>query len=119
MLIVDDDACLLDVMSDAITASGRRTVKLRSFAEMQSREEEALACDVAFLDVNLGGGKPSGIDAARWLRQHRFKGHIYFLTAHAGSHPLMLRASAVEGASLLAKPITLNKLAALVNGAVP
>jgi DNA-binding response OmpR family regulator len=68
------------------------------------------------LDVNLGAGQPSGIDAYRWLREHSFPGRIVFLTGHATTSPEVIAARS-HGQTVLEKPIDIVKLGALVTGA--
>src|SRR5579862_5380074 len=63
--------------------------------------EEALGSRLAILDVNLGPGCPSGLDAHSWLAAEHFSGRIVFLTGHAQSYPLVERAGALaDGARI-------------------
>jgi CheY-like chemotaxis protein len=115
ILVLDDDPDLTLVMSDLIRAlSGRGTVVAHSLAELQTRGHEAIACDLALLDVNLGYGEPSGVDAFEWLRQSGFRGRVYFFTGHAGDHPLVRQASSIPGTSVVSKPIGMAELDALL-----
>lgn len=72
-----------------------------------------LACRVAILDVNLGEGQPTGVDAYEWLRAHSFAGSVVFLTGHAPTHPAVALA-VKSGARVLAKPIKIDELHALL-----
>ena len=75
-----------------------------------------LACDVALLDVNLGAGKPSGVDAYHWLRRSGYKGRICFLTGHARSHPDVSQVLSSDDAQLFVKPYEIDSLCAYVDG---
>ncbi len=66
---------------------------------------EVLAADVAVLDINLGSGQPSGIDAYDWLMSENFGGRLLFLTGHAHAHPLVARAERLRRATVLDKPL--------------
>jgi FixJ family two-component response regulator len=65
---------------------------------------------VALLDVNLGAGKPTGIDAYRWLVSHGFAGRLYFFTGHARVHPLLAEIEHLGGVQVLAKPLDADRL---------
>jgi ActR/RegA family two-component response regulator len=70
----------------------------------------ALVCKVALLDINLGEGKPSGIDAYRWLLRNRFGGRIAFLTGHARRHPLVEEANRLGTVRIFTKPAPIETL---------
>ena len=73
-------------------------------------------CGLAIIDVNLGAGRPNGLDVLRWLRVHRFGGRIVFMTGHASQFPLVAEARAT-GVEVLSKPMTLEQLRAVLDGA--
>jgi DNA-binding NtrC family response regulator len=111
VLLLDDDDDLLDAVSDLIRLlSGATCVRARSFSEVVEQRDEALACEHAVLDINLGPAQPSGLDVYRWLTEHRFAGSVAFLTGHARSHPLVARAVAIEGVTVYQKPIGVDEL---------
>ncbi|HEY2743992.1 MAG TPA: response regulator, partial [Polyangia bacterium] len=111
VLLLDDDEDLLATLGDLVTLLTRRKcVAARSFDELVARRDDALACRDAILDINLGGGKASGLDAYAWLKEQRYAGRIFFLTGHARSHPLVARACALEGVTVLQKPIETDEL---------
>jgi DNA-binding response OmpR family regulator len=116
ILLLDDDADLRDAVGDLIRLLGAACLALPSVNAMNAAERDVLACQLAIIDVNLGEGEPSGVDAYEWLRRHAFGGEIVFLTGHAPSHPAVSRAASL-GARVLAKPIETDELRALVNGA--
>lgn len=117
VLILDDDPDLLSVMADIVAqVCGHQSITAADLTELQNKRLAALACDIAFLDVNLGAGKPSGVDAARWLRAQGFRGRMYFLTGHAHDHPLIREAASVESITILSKPIQVHRLTRLIQG---
>ena len=77
----------------------------------------ALGCGLALLDINLGAGVPSGLDAYRWLKDNGFPGRTVFLTGHARSHPLVREARELTHVQVLSKPIESAVLLALVRDA--
>ncbi len=95
--------------------SGRACLGFASFAELVESREAVLACELAVLDVNLGAGQPSGLDAYEWLKREGFAGRVVFLTGHAPSHPLVQRAHRLGDARVFAKPITSEELRSLID----
>jgi FixJ family two-component response regulator len=117
VLYVEDDEDLREVFKEVvIKVLERRCVAVASYEELVALSEEALACGVAVLDVNLGPNRRSGIDAYNWLRHMGYAGPIVFLTGHASSHPLVLKATRVGDARLLSKPIDLDDLRSVIEG---
>jgi DNA-binding NtrC family response regulator len=115
VLILDDDADLRELLGETLLALGAGSCRSAGgLAELQSQADDALACDLAILDINLGAGEPSGVDACLWLVERGFRGRIYFLTGHAASHPLVAEAAKIARASILAKPIDEDKLTEIV-----
>ncbi|HLT37708.1 MAG TPA: response regulator [Enhygromyxa sp.] len=88
---------------------------VRSLEDLVACQDEALSCDLVLLDVNLGVGASTGLDALEWLRAHDFKGRIVFLTGHARTHPLVERARSTAGVPVLEKPITIDTLLSLLS----
>jgi FixJ family two-component response regulator len=111
VLILEDDEDLRAVMRYLLRVACRvDCLDVASFAELLAHGEEALGCTTALLDVNLGAGQPSGIDAYRWLRDSGFRGPINFLTGHARTHPLVEQAGDIEDVRVLEKPIAVDVL---------
>lgn len=111
VFLLDDDADLRFALSDFVElVSDRQCVALASFDEMVAAENEVLECSVALLDVNLGPGKPTGIDAYHWLVSHRFAGRLYFFTGHARVHPLLAEIEKLGAVQVLPKPLDTGKL---------
>ena len=113
VLLIDDDDDLRDAVSDLLALFGAPCLALPSLVALTAAAGAAMRCKLAILDVNLGDGQPSGVDAYEWLRAHGFPGRIVFLTGHAVSHPAVARAASL-GVQVLAKPIESAQLRALV-----
>ena len=120
VLILDDDNDLRATLGETLEVFfARPWVGAGSLDEMAALEGEIAACDLAILDINLGLGKPSGLDAHHWLKQRGFRGRITFLTGHARSHPLVDEACREQTTRVYEKPLTLAALGQLLQGAPP
>lgn len=116
VLVLEDDDDLRTILEILLRGTGHEVSAFRSYTAMLSAARDALSADVALLDVNLGEGVPSGIDAYRWLRANAFRGRVRFLTGHAKGHPLVEEACRVTDAGVLEKPVTAEELARVVSG---
>lgn len=115
-LVLDDDDDLRMLLCEAVTSlAHQECLGVRSLDDLVAHQAEALGCDLALLDVNLGSGAPNGLDALEWLRAHDFQGRVVFLTGHARAHPLVERARLEAAVPVLEKPITLETLLSLLN----
>jgi DNA-binding NtrC family response regulator len=103
--LLDDDADLLEILAELLEERQCHCLRAQSLAELQALGPEVLAADVAVLDINLGSGQPSGIDAYDWLMSENFAGRLLFLTGHAHAHPLVARAERLRRATVLDKPL--------------
>ena len=103
--LLDDDVDLLEILAELLQERGCRCLLAHSLDELKALGPEVLAADVAILDINLGAGQPSGIDAYDWLLSQNFVGRLLFLTGHAHSHPLVARAERLNRAIVLDKPL--------------
>ena len=103
--LLDDDADLLEALADLLQMRNCRCLVARSLAELKALGADVLKADVAVLDINLGPGQPSGIDAYDWLVGQSFVGRLLFLTGHAHAHPLVARAESLRRATVLDKPM--------------
>ncbi|HMF03126.1 MAG TPA: response regulator [Terriglobia bacterium] len=93
ILVLDDDESLREILGICLEASGRCIVQpMASFQELERCFHDFGNVIAAVLDINLGPGDPTGIDAYHWLRSRGFSGRVIFLTGHATSHPLVREA---------------------------
>lgn len=110
VVFLDDSEDLRLLLSILLKAKlGLDCLGLSRVQEFDSHLVEILCCEAAILDINLGLGQPSGLDAYAWLKKHEFKGKIIFLTGHANSDPDVVRASEL-GVELLEKPLDTARL---------
>ncbi len=118
VLLLDDSEQLRFVFTALISQRfGVTCLALASLAELQARQADALGCRVAILDINLGQGQPSGIDAFRWFQEQQYNGKICFLTGHAVANPLVAE-TAKTGAQILEKPLSTDVLLAVIDEAL-
>jgi FixJ family two-component response regulator len=116
IFVLEDDDDLRVVLVDLIKRStGRECVGLRTLGDLRDQRAVVLRCALGVLDVNLGTGQPSGLDAFAWLRAERFAGRIAFLTGHAATHPLVERARQMGEAVVLPKPLQMKQLIELLS----
>ena len=115
VLVLEDDDDLRTLLCDLLVGAGAKAcVSAGSVEAMVQQKDQVLGCGLALLDVNLGSGVPSGLDAYYWLRENGFGGRIVFLTGHARSHPLVRKAYDLSQALILSKPVDAKVLMALV-----
>ena len=117
MLFVEDNNDLRELFVELVPfLLERRCVGVGSYDDLVAMGEDALACGVAILDINLGPNRPSGIDAYAWLRGKGYTGRIVFLTGHASNHPLVVEAKRIGDAEIFSKPIEPDRLRFVVEG---
>ena len=109
VLLLDDDPTLREMMSELFLSEGVACISVGSLEEMIAAGARGLACHLAILDVNLGPGRPSGVDAYRWLKAQSFSGRIVFLTGHARSFIGVAEAHTL-GVAVLEKPMSVEGL---------
>lgn len=114
VLLLEDDPDLVTVLKLLIHKNNSTCLDFSSVADLIQSREQALKCDVAFLDVDLGRDVPTGIDGMHWLQQENFEGRIYFLTGHGRNHPLM--AQICPSIEILSKPVAPQVLMNSING---
>jgi DNA-binding NtrC family response regulator len=120
VLVLDDDEDVRSAIGDALLdIFDYGWLGAASLNDMIGLREQALGCDVAILDINLGEGVPSGLDAFEWLKGQGFAGRIVFLTGHARSHPLVDRARRDRAAAVFQKPLSLDQLGGILVGRGP
>jgi DNA-binding response OmpR family regulator len=119
VLLLDDDRDLRLMMGELFDASGAKCVGVGSLDEMKRIGASGrLSFDLVILDVNLGAGRPSGIDAYQWLRDQSFSGSIVFMTGHGRSFSGVADAYAV-GVKVLVKPVSIEDLLNLLCESTP
>jgi FixJ family two-component response regulator len=123
VVLLDDDEDLRAALGDLVQhLTNLPCLTLCNVAELVAHRDEVLGSGLAILDINLGPGQPSGLDAHAWLAKEGFRGRVAFLTGHARSHPLVARAATLGGVEVLQKPIgmaELRRLLALPSSHVP
>ena len=118
VLVLEDDDDLRTLLGELLGMAGVEScVEAASYDELVRQRAEVLACGLALLDVNLGAGVASGLDAYRWLRDNGFTGHTVFLTGHARSHPLVRQAHELQHVQVLSKPVDAQVLLSLLEDA--
>jgi DNA-binding NtrC family response regulator len=117
VLFLDDDRDLREVVGTLLSRRGTRCETVGSVVELQRAFAKSDDFALVILDVNLGPGVPSGLDAYRWLRELGYRGRIAFLTGHARAHPLVAAASSHRDAAVIEKPISAKELVELVESA--
>jgi CheY-like chemotaxis protein len=115
VLVLEDDEDLRSILCELLSVAGADVgVSAGSLAELQRARVEALGSGLALLDINLGAGVPSGLEAYQWLRDNGFSGRTIFLTGHARSHPLVRQALELPHVQVLSKPIDSKVILSLV-----
>ena len=118
-----DTIIVHDPQPAALRANASKRARLwiwRCHIDMSTPNPETVAHLLPLLDQydttvwHLQEYVPSGLDAYLWLRKHGFHGRIVFLTGHAGSHPLVVEASRLGDADVVAKPISAEVLRSLL-----
>ncbi|MBU8895673.1 response regulator [Corallococcus sp. H22C18031201] len=115
VLVLEDDDDLRGMLCDLLRMYGvTACVDVDSFEALVQQRDAALGCELALLDVNLGAGVQSGLDALDWLLAQAYRGRAVFLTGHARSHPLVRLAYEQTQVKVLAKPVDSRALRALL-----
>ena len=119
VLVLDDSEDLLNLTKILVEHyCGRKAITARSFDEIKLRRDEALKCDLAILDINLGPDQPNGVDVYRWLRKNGFTKPIHFLSGHARTFPLVAEAERIGDATVFSKPIPADDLIRIIEGGI-
>jgi FixJ family two-component response regulator len=109
VLVLDDDVDLRTVLCELLVSHEAKCVQAGSLDEVIALGAQALACNLAILDVNLGPAQPSGVDVYRWLRDNAFGGTMVFLTGHVHSFPGVAEARAI-GVKVFEKPVAVEPI---------
>jgi len=114
LLVVDDDDDLLQMFETMFSRAKVPHVCAQSLAQVKALGDILPSLETALLDINLGAGKPSGVDVARWLEAQGYHPRIIFITGHAPDHPLVRSAAGASG-RVLEKPVIPSELLKIVN----
>lgn len=115
VLFVDDDEDLREVMRDILKAVGvQHIVTAASLREVQDLRDEAVGCELAIIDINLGPGEPNGVSLYEWLEHEGFRGGVVFLTGHAANDPRVQEAATFAGSAVASKPLSVAELRDLI-----
>ncbi|NVB84636.1 MAG: response regulator [Kofleriaceae bacterium] len=115
VMILDDDDDLRETLAEMFQLMcGVETLLAPDVEGMVAIGNEVLRSAIAFIDVNLGPGQPSGLDAYHWLVEHEYHGRVVFLTGHARLQTQVEQA-VIEGiAEVVQKPANAKVLCELV-----
>ena len=116
VLLDDDDDLRWAFANMVLVLADQECLCVGSFDELVQHKDCVLKASLAILDVNLGSGAPSGLDAYRWLRRYGFSGTIVFLTGHAASQPLVVEARRLGDAQVFEKPLPIPEIMRLLDG---
>jgi DNA-binding NtrC family response regulator len=120
VLLVDDDEDLRAAMDEVLHRLGvRRLIEAGSLRDVEDQREEALACQLALVDINLGYGEPTGINVFEWLEREGFRGRVVFLTGHGSQDPRVQHAATLAGSQVASKPLTTAQLRDVIEGVEP
>lgn len=118
VMILDDDDDLRETLAEMFQLMcGVETILAPDVEGMVAVGNEVLRCAIAFIDVNLGVGRPSGLDAYHWLIDHDYHGRVVFLTGHARLQTQVEQAVLAGVADVVQKPASAKILCALVEKA--
>lgn len=110
IVFLDDNKDLCELIQSVIESQlPVDCVCFANVAQFKNEEENVLGSQVAILDIELGFKQPSGIDAYKWLKENCYEGHVFFLTGHGQSNPLV-QAAVGLGADIWEKPIGSSKI---------
>ena len=115
VLLLDDDVDVCEVMVEMTLELGAAACSaVNSLAELKKIEKIKKRFDLIFIDMNLGFGSPSGIEAYEWLREIGYHGEVAFFSGHDRSHPMIQMALEFPNVSILEKPPRNSDLEALL-----
>ncbi len=118
VLIVDDDVDLCALFKIMVNSLGDAECQSASSLNDVIRLLGARSApyDLVVLDMNLGPGKPNGIDVLHWIKSNRPCRKIVFMTGHAGSYLAMSDIAHLQDIPILSKPVPSDKLVHLIEG---
>jgi len=113
VLIVDDDAGMVDTLADIFTAKGYGTASAYS-GEAALALTERTPYDVILMDVQMPG--LNGVQVLKTLRARKLQTPVIMMTAFT-RHELVQEAAQVASA-ILSKPLELDDVLALIDRTV-
>ena len=114
VLVLEDDTDARTLLKLLFESEGAVCETFGAVSELIDAYDRLEAFGLAVLDVNLGEGMPTGIDAYLWLREMGFGGRIVFLTGHARSHPFLSQEMRRSPVRVLEKPMGADEIARLL-----
>ncbi|MBC7465521.1 MAG: response regulator [Bdellovibrio sp.] len=106
VVFLEDNQDLRDLLQSIIESSLQVScAAYESVKNLIANEATVLQSRIVILDIELGFKQPTGIDAYQWLIEKKFNGHIFFLTGHGYSNPLV-QAASKAGVTIWEKPIS-------------
>lgn len=120
VLLVEDDEDLILATSELILIlTGAECIKTNGLDAVIANKDLIFSKNVflAIIDINLGFGKPNGIDVFDWLKKNNFNQKCVFLTGHAKDHPLLKEAAAENCIEVFEKPQSVHNLKLMIEKA--
>ena len=115
VFVLEDDTDARTLLKLLFESEGAVCQTFGAVSELMDAYDQVEAFGLAVLDVSLGEGMPSGIDAYLWLREMGFGGRIVFLTGHARSHPFLAQEMLRSPVRVLEKPMGADEIARLLD----
>lgn len=105
VIFLDDNQELRELLQNIVEA--RLNITCAGFGNVKSLKEHqdsVFKSHIIILDIELGFKQASGLEAYTWLLENKYPGHIFFLTGHGFTNPLVQKAVEM-GATIWEKPI--------------
>lgn len=111
ILLLEDNLELCKLLGQIFNSFGTIDLSIcHSYSDVTALNGKALNFEVAFLDVNLGMGQKTGIDAFDWLLENGYQGKTVFFTGHASSYGVLKKITDRPNVYLLDKPADISKI---------
>lgn len=119
VLLLDDDKDLCILMQSIFEELAvEHSVCVNSFSQLQTLDLNKQNFNLAFLDVNLGTGAETGLDAYDWLKENGFQGKTIFFTGHARNYPLLQAKLEEQNVDILEKPAELAAIEKILSSKI-
>lgn len=111
ILILDDNKDLTFILEMTMEEFGVPLFKaINSYDELVALTDDLFLFEVALLDINLGEGKPDGLDAFKFLKSKLYLGEVIFFSGH-GIHDSRVQLALTNSHSrLIQKPASMEIL---------